>query len=317
MALALASDDLIKKATTLTSTLSHSVPKFWQGILEANLRKSPVGQQSLVQNTDLLVPNSGDTTYIPILDDIGQADVLTEGTDMAPIALTSDRAVFLQPTEYGKVVEITRKALDRIKFDGMAAIIDRLAYSMTLRIENMIFALWNATQNLVGGGGAAMADKYPNGHTSANIVAADTFNDVLLFNGLSTLMAADNQPWPDGYYRCYMTPAQYLSLIQDTNTRQDIRWAAPQRLLNGEVGALHGVRIIVTNFIATATENSITVYKAILCAPRWAAIGWKRRPEVYTDPTLYDGGRKKRFGVTADFDVQLVHNERAVVLTSA
>lgn len=316
MALALASDELVRKATTLTSTLSAAVPKFWQGILETNLRKRPVFQQSVIQNTDLLVPNSGDTTYIPILPDLSQADSLTEGTDMTIYALSSASTVQLVPSEYGKVVEITRKALDRIKFDGMAAIVDRLAYSMTLRIENLIAALWNATQNLTGGGGSAMTVLYPNGHDNTNIATTDTFSDVLLFTGLSTLLAADNLPWDDGYFRLYCTPAQYLSLIQDTNTRQDIRWAAPERLLNGEVGALHQCRIIVTNYIATATENSKTVYKAMLLAPRWAAIAWKRRPEVYTDPTVYDGGRKKRFGVTADFDVRLVHNDRGVVLSS-
>lgn len=314
--MAFAVDELVRKAMTLTSTLTNSIPKYWSGILETNLRHRAVFMQSLLQNTDLLVPNSGDTAYIPILPDLGEADALTEGTPMTVYALTASDSVQLVPSEYGMVISISRKALDRIKFDGMAAIVDRLAYSMMLRVEKTAAALWNVAVPKVGGGGLKFTAIYPNGHTNATIVATDVFSDVLLFTGLATLEGANNVPFDDGYYRLYCTPAQYLSLIQDTNTRQDIRWAAPQRLLTGEVGALHGIRIILSNLINTATENTQTVYKALLVAPRWAAVAWKRRPEVYVDPTVYDGGREKRFGVTADFDIQPVHAERAVVISS-
>jgi hypothetical protein len=82
-------------------------------------------------------------------------------------------------------------------------------------------------------------------------------------------------------------------------------------------GMLHGVEIYVTNYIAQATENGVSVNKALLLAPRWAAVAYKRRPEVVVDPTLYDMGRRRRFGVVADLDIELIHNERGVVLCSA
>src|SRR5258708_16309017 len=49
---------------------------------------------------------------------------------------------------------------------------------------------------------------------------------------------------------------------------------------------------ILSNYIpgatgnAAITENSIGVTKSLLVAPRWAAIAYKRRPEIIVDPTL-------------------------------
>ena len=315
--MALATDELVRKATTTTTTLAATIPHIWSGQLERNLRKRAVFEQSVVVNTDLLVPGAGDIIYIPILPDLGQADALTEGTDMTVYALSTATSVGFTPTEYGKVVEVTRKALDRIKFDGMAAIIDRLAYSMSQRIEGNIASLFNAA---VPGTSSYINKIYANGKLTGTITTSDTFNDVLILTGIANLEVANNIPYDDGYWRMYISPTQYLALIQDTNTRQDLRWAAPERLLNGEVGALHGCRIIVTNYIQTTAEGSggaVTVQNAMLLAPRWAAIAYKRKPEVYVDPTLYDGGRRRRFGVTADFDAEVLHYERAQILGSA
>jgi N4-gp56 family major capsid protein len=316
----MATDELVRKATTTTTTVQPLIPQLWAAQLERNLRKRAVFEQSAVVNTDLLAPEAGDKVYIPILPDLAAATAQTEGADMAVIALNTATSVALTPTEYGTAVEITRKALDRMKYDGMAATLDRLAYSMSLAIEGAFAALYNA---VVPGTANKMPVVYPNGHASGTIVAADTFSDAVMLTAIAKLQQANNVPYDDGYWRLYMSPTQWVSLLGDANTRQDIRWAAPERLLNGEVGILHGCRIIVTNYIPGAsgntaiTENTIGVSKAMLLAPRAIAIAYKRRPEVIVDPTLYDMGRRRRFGVTADFDAELLHNERGVVITSA
>lgn len=232
---------------------------------------------------------------------------------MPVTALSNASSVAYVPVEYGQMIGITRKALDRIKYDGIAEITDRLSYAMSQTMQTAYAQLYNAS---VPGTSNKMTNVYANGKSSTTITANDTFNDQSILNGVKTLEQANNFPFPDGYYIMFINPAQYMNLLQDTNTRQDLRWAAPDRLLNGEKGALHGVRIVVTNYIQTATENGLSVNKAILCAPRWAAIAYKRRPEIIVDPTVYDGGRRRQFGITADFDIELLHNERAVVLTS-
>lgn len=325
----MATDALIKKATTLTSNLTQLIPQIWSPALEVNLRRRAVMEQSLVVDTSLLVPNSGDRVFIPALPDITQADALTEGTDMTIYALSNSASIPLIPTEYGKTIEITRKALDRIKYDGMAAIVDRLAYSMSIRIESNIAALFNATassgfpNSKVPFGGSTITQIptiYPNGHNSTNIVATDTMSASMLSQAVAQMQQYDNVPFPDGNYWLFMAPDAFQSLIMDANIRQDLRYAAPERLLNGDQGAIYGVRIILTNYVQTTAEgasNAVTVNNCLLVAPRWAAIAYKRRPEIVVDPTLYDMGRRRRFGVTSDFDTELLHPERAVVLKVA
>ena len=313
----LSTDELVRKALTQTSNLQAGVPQIWAASIEKNLRKRACLQPSVVEFNELLVPNSGDTVYVPFLPDIALVDQLTEGTDMTPIALSNATSVPLVPTEFGKSVAISRKALDRFKYDGVAEIIDRLTYAMTLRIEGNIAALWNQA---VPNTSNKMTVTYPNGHTTSTIVATDTFNDALIWDGVQRLEAANNAPFDDGYFRLYISPSQASALFQDQNVRNDLRYGAPERIFTGELGVLHKCRIIVSNFVPTASEGSggsVTTYKALLLAPRWAAMAWKRRPGIVVDPTLYDMGRRRNFGVLADFDTQLLHYERGIVITSA
>lgn len=311
-------DQIIRKAITTTTQLGKLIPQIWAAAIEPNLRKRAVLESSVLVNRDLEVPSAGDTVYIPFLADLAAADDLTEGTDMSVTTLATATSLAVTPSERGKLVEITRKALDRLKYDGVAEVLDRLAYSMSLKIEGMIAALWNAHVVLTDSTDlGAMTQVYPNGHTSANVVAGDVLDDATILSAISTLESRDVYPYPDGYFRLFMTPNQYAQLIKDTNIRNDLRYAAPDRLISGEKGAIHGVRIIVTNHIVTATENTVTVAKALFTSPRWAVICYKRRPEVYVDKTLYDGGRRRRFGVTADLDVKLLHQDRAVVVSTS
>jgi N4-gp56 family major capsid protein len=331
----LATDALIRKATTTTTNLSALIPQIWASLMELNLRRRAVLEQSLLVNTDLTVPGAGDRVFIPALPDITMAGALTEGTDInsgTPLSISNAASITLTPAEYGQMVEVTRKALDRIKYDGMTAIIDRLAYSMSMRLETNIAALYNATAGaglpnsqvpFAGSTITTIPGLYPNGHTSANVVSTDVMSADVLSRAVAKLQQYDNVPFPDGNYWLFLTPDAYQSLIMDANIRQDLRYAAPDRLLNGDQGVVYGVRLILSNYLPGAqgntaiTENSNSVVKNLLVAPRWAAIAYKRRPEVIVDPTLYDLGRRRRFGVLADFDIQLVHAERAVVITTA
>ncbi len=306
--------EFVQKATTLSSNVQTLIPQIWAAQIEINLRKAAVLEQSLIVNEDLLVPNAGDTVYIPILPDLGPATALTEGTDIVPIALTNSTSIPMVPTEYGSIVEITRKALDRMKYNGIEEIMNRLVYSMSQTIEGQIAALATA---VVPGTASSMAQVYANGKTSTTLATTDTINDALLHTALTQLEQANNFPFPDGYYRLYVSPKQANDLFEDSNIRNDLRWGASERLFRGEIGQVAGIRIIATNYIAPTTINSITAYQAMLVAPRWASIAYKRRPEAYVDPTLYDGGRRRRFGIISDHTVDLIHAERGIVLVTA
>lgn len=306
--------EYVAKADTTTTNLTKIIPQLWAGMLEPNLRKREVFQQSILHNTDL-VGTAGDRVFIPTLPDLDDSNMdLTEDTDMTPIALTDATSVQLVPAEKGKAIGITRAALDRMKYDGMSQIVDRLAYAMSQKIENTISNLYSAS---VPGTASSLNVLRPQGATATTIAAADVLDDSTLLDAVAQLEDANNIPFDDGFWRLYIHPEQYKALIKDTNIRQDLRYASPQALLRGEVGVLHNIRIVKSTYVKQSTENGVNVYNAILMAPRWACVAWKRMPEMVIDPTVYDFGRRRKVGITADFDIELLHAERALVIRTA
>jgi len=316
--MSLPTDDLIRKALTQTNNLTAIIPKLWASQLEKNLRRNAVLQQLLTENTDLL-GSPGDTVYIPSLPDLDAAADLSEGVDINIEALNNANSVPLVPGEKGKAVSITRKALDRMKYDGMAEILDRLADAMSQKIESDIAALYN--KSVPGNPTAKLAQVYPGGKAPNTITPDDRMSSDVILDALTVLKDLYNTPWEDCLWRLVITNKQYRDLLKDDKVRNDLRYASPQVMLRGEVGVLHNTRIIVSHHLTElqegATDAKATTNVALLVAPRWAFIAWKRRPELTVDPTLYDFGRRKQFGVTADYDIQLVHPERALAIHTA
>src|SRR5258706_13841979 len=98
---------MIRKASTTTTILAKLIPQLLAAQVEKTLRLRATLLESVIQNTDLLVPGFGDTVFIPLLPDLGMAADLVEGTDMIPVAQTPATSVPLVPTERGVIVEAT------------------------------------------------------------------------------------------------------------------------------------------------------------------------------------------------------------------
>jgi N4-gp56 family major capsid protein len=307
-------DEMVAKALTQTTDLSAIIPVLYQKFIEPNLRKRAILQQDMVINTDL-VGTPGDTVKLPILPDITAATVLTEGTAITVDKLNAASTVDLQPVEVGRAIGITRAALDRMLFSGVEEIMDRLSYAMSLYIEPGIAALYDAS---VPGTANKLTQVYPNGHSSANVATSDLFTADYLVDAGAQLAENDVPTWEDGTYHVFLTPTQYASFRKDAKVRADINFATPGTALRGEIGVWQNFRLFQSTHIKRVTENTdVPVAKAFLTSPRWAAIAYKRMPQATIDPTVYDFGRERRFGITADLDIELVHNARALVLSTS
>lgn len=312
-------DEIVKAYTGTTSaTEAELIPEVLSNEIELALRENVSFQPSVLENTEL-EGTAGASVFIPRLDDTGTVAALTEGTDISIISLDAADSVEYTPSEVGLAFGITRKALDRIKYDGIAIIVSQLGYAMTTYLESGIAKLYLGA--VPGHAGETVDQVYPNGHSSADVVADDAFSDALLLEGVTQLRENKVPPFPDGYYRVNITPRQYASFISDTNVRDTLHFASPQVILQGEVGIYHNTRIVVSNWVDTVANEgagaNVKVHKAMLMSPRWAVIVWKRRPELTVDPTVYDFGRRRQFGITADLTMGLLHADRARVLASA
>lgn len=315
-------DELIQKATagdTTTGSFSYLIPHIWAAQLELNLRRHAVLQPSLVQDTSLL-DTPGDYVIIPTLPDvIDIVSQLTEDTDITVDKLGPDSSVTLTPTEWGGGIQFTRKVLDRMNYDGMAAAIDRISYSMSYQIETQIAALYSALETAGSTTFSASSVSTINGVTASN-----TLNDYAFLAAQNFLRTKNAHPFPTGRYKFFIHPNQWESLMQDPNIRNDLRFFNPKAVIDGEnqenelVAIHHNCEVYVTNYVPVVNNSSsVPVYKSLLVSPRWGAIAWKRKPAIVVDPTLYDFGRRRKVGITADFVVSTLHTERAVVVETA
>ena len=100
---------------------------------------------------------------------------------------------------------------------------------------------------------------YPNAHASGTIVAADTFNTDMIAD-VETLMEESQGK------KCraiVVHPRQKNSLVKLDNFTDASKLGSDRVIRSGMIGDYIGIDIMVSNHITTATENSITVYKAI------------------------------------------------------
>src|SRR6266705_2371550 len=141
----LPTDDLIQKAVTMTNNWQTMIPQLWAARIERNLRKTSVFLQSLTVFDDLLVPGAGDLLHVPLLPDLGPVPALDEGTKMDIQAMPNSTELTLKPSEYGMMYSVTRKMLDRIKYNGIGEILDRFSYSMQQTLEGQVANLYQAT----------------------------------------------------------------------------------------------------------------------------------------------------------------------------
>ena len=309
-------DAIVQKAITTSTNLATMIPEKWTQELEPNLRKRAVLQQALTEFTEL-EGTSGDILHVPDLPDLGAAAAIAEGTDITVANLSNSAEVQLTPSEVAKGIGITRFAIDRLGYDGMSAIVERLAYSMSQYIESTIAGLWNSAVPTKGG---TFSTQYPGGHATGTIVAGDVLSSAVIRTGVATMQSLDVMPFDDGTYMLFISPLSYGKLLADQDVRNDLRYGNTAPLFRGEVGVYANCRIILTNYLKTGAEgaaNGVPTWKNLLVAPRWAAVAWKRRPEVVIDPTLLDFGRRRQVAVISDLHIASLHTERALVLVTA
>lgn len=126
---------------------------------------------------------------------------------------------------------------------------------------------------------------------------------------LKTLVArlrmAGVEQFSDGYYRAALSPRQIIDLATDTSVgslTDTLKYAAPDALLNGEVGEYAGVRIMSTTratTYGTAGNGSVDVVRGVIWGQGFLGIGDTSTIEFFYTPP--GGGsdplhQKEQFG---------------------
>ena len=153
---------------------------------------------------------------------------------------------------------------------------------------------------------------YPNGHAAGTIVAADTFNTDMMANVGTSMEESQARE----VKAVFIHPRQGNSLKKLEQFTDASRLGSDRVIKSGMIGDYLGIDVIVSNHITTATENGITVYKAI-------ALG--RRPYIFAQKRVFEFNREKEtlrdraetFSWWEMFGVKILHNESVIIMTSA
>lgn len=185
----------------------------------------------------------------------GAADGTEDGVSPTPIAFNSV-VISTTPVQYRAVVSISDLVAELNVIDFIKGAIIELGHAMARKIDEVIQTTVMAGNNVIYGG-------------SKTARTALTTSDILtaaLFNKADAFLQAKNAPTIDGHYVAIVHPFPLADLRSETGTGNWIevnKYAAPEKIFNGEIGMLNGVRIVVSSYVQSFTSTA-TVYPTLV-----------------------------------------------------
>jgi N4-gp56 family major capsid protein len=182
------------------------------------------------------VPGTNQMTFTAFMD-LTAAEALLEGSPPEPDGLKFDTFSFAG-TQKGKLVGITDVAAMLSPYELYSVAAEKIAWNALDTAEKDIATALQASVGVVVPGGATT----PVNELMAAVVA---------------LKQGDVPTFPDGFYRCFASPATTSSFMTQTGElgwTDAMKYADMGKLLNGEIGRFRGVRFIETNRVADATS---------------------------------------------------------------
>ena len=227
---------------------------------------------------------------------------LTEGVDI-PVSPLSFNQVTIMFFGYGDAKQVSKEALVQSFDYVLNDIRDGFAGAIQENRESVIVTeLMTTTSTGI----------YANGKNSSNILATDTFNTDMIAD-VKTAMKKTQARKCDAIV---IHPDQENAVLKLANFINASQYGSSRVIKSGEIGEYLGIKIMVSNHVTSATENSVTVYKAIAFGRRPFIYAPKRLPEF-----AFEEETKRSRAITASvwemFGVTLLRDDSVVIMTSA
>lgn len=285
---------------TSASDFAYVSPIIWSGESEKYIYENSVFQALAVRDERYMGTPGRQGNYT--LNSQMSVGLLTEGVDI-PIAPMSFSQVTISFKEYGTAVSISEKAMSEAFGYVLNDIKEGFAGAIQENRESVIVTeLMTTTSTGI----------YPNSKSSSDIASTDKFNTDMVAD-VKTAMKK-TQAKMCSYIVIH--PDQENALLKLSGFVNASQYGNNSVIMTGEIGSYLGIRIIVSNHITSATENSVTVYKAI-------ALG--NRPFIYAPKVMpqfaFESETKRSRAVVASvweiFGVSLLRDDSVVIMTSA
>ena len=165
--------------------------------------------------------------------------------------------VSASPSEYGIYVNLSSMLLDTSAINFVQGSAVEIGSNMARIIDNIVQTEVMAGTNVRYSGNAT---------SRVSIDATDTLDWEDLIGAYTELQTA-NAPTYDGYYVAILHPHTVYDLKKDTSVTWFIetnKYVTPEKMIKGEIGAINGVRIVVSSNVQTFT-STVTVYPTLVC----------------------------------------------------
>jgi len=228
------------------------------------------------------------------------AAALTEGTK-TPVSTIAWDQVTVNFVEYGLAKQVSDLELAY----GISTMFNDITLNMGSALgenrDNVIIAALSA------GAGSTI---YANGKATGTITTGDVFDTDLFADG-KTAMRVDKR---EARY-LIIHPNQENALLKDAQFVDASVYGGRETVLGGEIGRYLGVKVISHTGIISGTENSVTVYRALLLGPRSFVFAQKIAPKVaWKEDSILD--RAITFSAKETFGVSVLNDEAIVELRS-
>jgi N4-gp56 family major capsid protein len=296
------SANIFKPGTTEANAVS---PIIWSpDIIKTIYEKAVFPQLGKIDTRQLGVPGR---QYNYTLDSAIETGILTPGvaTPVQSLSFSNVSVVFYS---YGGAVQIDEQQMAQ-ELPSVLDSVNSGAYNSAIvnRDDVISTELYNTTS----------AGVYVNGTTSSTIAATDVLDTKTIVK-LDTEMM---QTQAGGCKAIVIHPKQAYSLRTDANfidySKNPV--TAGTILRTGEIGSVgyQGVAVFVSNQITSATENGITVYKAIALGRNNPFVFMpKKNMQFYVEKET-ERERAYTFSWNEIFGTKILVNDSVVVVTSA
>lgn len=188
-------------------------------------------------------------------DSITTGSTSDDGVSPAPIALNAD-VISATPVQYRVVISISDLAqkLNRINFIDNALV--EIGNAMARKIDKVIQATIMAGTYVIYGGSK----------TARTALAATDVLTASLIGKAATLLESRYAKKIGGYYLGFAHPFALYDLKTENgvgNWLEVSKYARPEQIFSGEIGALNGVRMIVNSFIQKFS-STVDVYPTLI-----------------------------------------------------
>lgn len=285
---------------TYSANSDYTNPIIWSPESEKYIYERAVFQQFGVNDPRFLNKPGRQGNYT--LENGYSMGLLTEGV-ATPISELSFNQVTINFYAYGDAKQVTDEEIAT----GFSYILGNIKYgamgAMGVNRDSVIVTELLTTSS---------TGIYSNGKNSGNISANDTFNTDIMAN----VMTAMEESQARECKAIVVHPRQMNSLRKLEQFTDASKYGSDAVIKSGQIGDYLGIPIVSSNNITTASENSITVYKAIALGNRPFVYAQKRNFEFN-----FERERLRDRAVTASwwemFGVSILKNDSVIVLTSA